>query len=509
MIYAILVAPTNKDAAKKMLMAFAPSGENAAFERLVEESFEEKTPAGTYAVRRDSFVGMLRESLQLEAADAWDWQRKAADFFAGSYHTFFSALGDAAFVSRMDKALPALNAAVLASAPRIAKALQEWGITMTEEELKTRQLLFSMAAWVNKKLHGLEQINRFGPYRTVKLMSDLVGEARERCRRAGRPYKENDADLTMEMGGPYKAGSRTESGENRPITDARLSAAADLALILSGKDEQILRELDPEGRRAAEQIRREAVVPGSIRIAGTVTAADLIAARQEIPVGAYIDEAKARLARLGVSEDQLAAFCGNREWAEKFWLWPIPEETKDAIRQDGELARLLHLVALEQGGVITSYTEAAQGCDVHLATVGDPELLDLIDNLPEFVGRARRANPDGLFVFCDGQVGARPRAAAVRNVVAEYKVKELLPSTAPLSMAASVWQERYRAVAGEMERERSWKQATPRRTWPGPQPATIHGDASPTKSRRRTCGRRRNARGSRFCFDSPGARRRS
>ena len=456
LIYAILVAPTNKDAAKKMLMAFAPPGENAAFERLVEESFEEKTPAGTYAVRRDSFVGMLRESLQLEAADAWDWQRKAADFFAGSYHTFFSALGDAAFVSRMDRALPALNAAVLASAPRIAKALQEWGITMTEEELKTRQLLFSMAAWVNKKLHGLEQINRFGPYRTVKLMSDLVGEARERCRRAGRPYKENDADLTMEMGGPYKAGSRTESGENRPITDARLSAAADLALILSGKDEQILRELDPEGRRAAEQIRKEAVVPGSIRIAGTVTAADLIAARQEIPVGEYIDEAKARLARLGVSEDQLAAFCGNRQWAEKFWLWPIPEETKHAIRQDGELARLLHLVALEQGGVITSYTEAAQGCDVHLATVGDPELLDLIDNLPEFVGRARRANPDGLFVLCDGQVGARPRAAAVRNVVAEYKVKELfaIDDTAVYGCLGLGRNdiERWR---GEMERERS------------------------------------------------------
>jgi len=425
LIYAVMVAPTNKEAAKKMLMAFAPAGENAAFEQLVEESFEEQAPTREYRVKRNSFVGMLRESLQLEAADACDWHHKAADFFGGNYHTFFSALGDAAFVSRMDKALPALNAAVLASAPRIAKALQEWGITMTEEELKTRQLLFSMAAWVNKKLHGLEQVNRFGPYRTVKLMTDLVAEARQRCRQAGRPCKENDADLTVQMGGPYKAGSRTEKGENRPITDARLSAAADLMLILSGKDEQILHELDPEGRRAAEQIRRQAVVPGCIRIAGTVTANDLIAARQEIPVGQFINQAKARLARLQISEDQLAAFCGNREWAEKFWLWPVPDEVRDAIRQDPELTRLLHLVALEQGEVITSYAEAVQGCDVHVATVGDPEFLDLIDNLPEFVGRARRANPDGLFVLCDGQVGARPRAAAVRNIVAEYKVKEL------------------------------------------------------------------------------------
>ncbi|NUQ61383.1 MAG: hypothetical protein HUU20_02775 [Pirellulales bacterium] len=424
LIYAVLVAPTNKQAAKKMLMAFAPPGENAVFEQLLDESFEAASPDG-YSVKRNSFLGMLRESLRLEAADACDWEKKAAEFFAGGYHAFFSALGDAAFVARMDEALPALNAAVLASAPRIAKALEEWGITMTEEELKTRQLLFSMAAWVNKKLHGLEQVNRFGPYRTVKLMADLVAEARQRCRRAGRPCKEDDADLTMQMGGPYKAGSRTEKGENRPITDARLSAAADLALILSGKDKQILHELDPEGRRAAEQIRRQAVLPGCVRIAGTVTAKDVLAARQEIPVGEFIHEAKARLARLGISEEQLAAYCANREWAERFWRWPIPEETKDAIRQDHELARLLHLVALEQGGVVTSYAEAVQGCDVHVVTVGDPELLDLIDNLPEFVGRARRGNPDGLFVLCDGQVGARPRAAAVRNVVAEYKVKEL------------------------------------------------------------------------------------
>jgi len=459
LIYAVLAAPTNKAAAKKMLMAFAPSGENAAFEQLVEESFAEQTSTGAYRVKRQSFLGMLRESLGLEAADASDWQRKAAALLGGGYHTFFGVMTDSAFVSRMDRALPALNAAVLAFAPRIAKALSDWGITMTEEELKTRQLLFSMVAWVNKKLHGLEQINRFGPYRMVKLMSDLVAEARQRCRKEGRPYKENDADLTMQMGGPYKAGSRTEQGENRPITDSRLSAAADLELILSGKDEHILHELDPEGRRAAEEIRREAVVPGCIRIAGTVTAKDILGARQEIPVGQFIHQAKARLARLGISEDQLAAFCGNREWAEKYWLWPIPAAAKDAIREDKELARLLHLVGLEQGGVITSYAEAAQGCDVHVVTVGDPEVLDLIDNLSEFIGRARRANPNGLFVLCDGQVGARPRAAAVRNIVAEYKVKELfaLDSTAVYGCLGLGRKdiERWR---DEMEQERSQAQ---------------------------------------------------
>ena len=165
-------------------------------------------------------------------------------------------------------------------------------------------------------------------------MTDLVGEARQRCRAAGRPCKENDADLTMQMGGPYKAGSRTEKGENRPITDARLSAAADLALILSGKDEQILRELDPRrpAGRGADSPGKP-WCPAASGSPGRSRPTDIIAARQEIPVGEFINQAKARLARLGISEEQLAAYCGNREWAERFWLWPIPDEAKDAIRQ--------------------------------------------------------------------------------------------------------------------------------------------------------------------------------
>ena len=73
LIYAVLVAPTNREAAKKNVDGLRPqSGENAALEQLIEESFGEPTRTGAYTVKRDSFIGMLRESLRLEATDASD-----------------------------------------------------------------------------------------------------------------------------------------------------------------------------------------------------------------------------------------------------------------------------------------------------------------------------------------------------------------------------------------------------------------------------------------------------
>ena len=121
-------SPTNADAAKKMLMAFAPPAKMLPW--LPGRGDFEERPPGTYAVRRDSWSECCGRASN-GGCRRMDWQRKAADFFAGSYHTFFRP-GDAALY-RVWQALPALNAAVLASASHAA--LQEWGITMTEEEL--------------------------------------------------------------------------------------------------------------------------------------------------------------------------------------------------------------------------------------------------------------------------------------------------------------------------------------------------------------------------------------
>lgn len=399
-------AAFRRENATNILMNFAPVGRAGEFRKMIEDSFEKGLAPGT-------FLGDLRTSLNIDAADMEQWREKANQFFEGRYEHYYSVLGTNTFLGRL---------------PVLAKAMETWGITMSEEEQETREVLFSLAQWANRKMQGLEQINRIGPYRRLEHVHELVEECIQRCERLGRPVK-SSRDLIYMVGGPYKAGSR-KGGEDKPITDARFSSALDKLLAISGMDEHLDEYFDPEARAIINRIRSRIVVPADVRIAGTVGASDIMNATPGIPVARYIDEVKEVLAQFGITDAK--AYC--TDYGAALWRWPMPAAVAqdanlkrrwEALQQNTQFTRKLHLLVTEERDVIKSYHQAVQGADIIDLAIGDPELLDLIDNLPEFVARMRLANPQGLLVFSDGQVGARPRAFAVRNVTAEYKAKEL------------------------------------------------------------------------------------
>ena len=111
---------------------------------------------------------------------------------------------------------------------------------MTEKEQETRELLLQVANWGNKKMQGMEMINRMGADRMIELVTELVDEAETRREAAGLPVKDRKKLKAM-IGGPYKRGERVkrrvkkrvrgevvekEVVEDRTITDARMSLAS-------------------------------------------------------------------------------------------------------------------------------------------------------------------------------------------------------------------------------------------------------------------------------------------
>ncbi len=223
----------------------------------------------------------------------------------------------------------------------------------------------------------------------------------------------------------YKEGE-LEDGRLTPVSDVRFSAGSrKLEIYAKTAAEHLLLDLDPEGRRIIGEMFERFVPPGDIRIVGRCTGSDIL---NHVPESG-LEEIKNRvddyLKDLGLDDDLIrtnaAVYGGNlKRWV---GLRDRPKRELEKVRRD--LDGRIHLLVTEKRGPFASYREAVQGVDFVDLGIPDPELLELIDNLPELLFLMKKARPSSALVLADGTSGGRRPAFAFRQPNARRKVKEL------------------------------------------------------------------------------------
>ncbi len=348
----------------------------------------------------------LREVLSWrpECASELDWEDRAAAHLQGRYPEYFRMLGGPACLARL---------------PQIGRTLERMGVITAGDE-HARDLEYRLTSWVNKKAQGLEEINRTGPFRKVKLISGLLADARRK-----NPRVAPDEDLVGVMTANYKEGE-LEDGRLTPVSDVRFSAGSrKLEIYANVAGEHLLLDLDPEGRRIVGEMFEGFVPPGDIRIVGRCTGSDIL---NHVP-GSGLEEIKNRvedyLKDLGLDDNLIrtnaAVYGGNlKSWV---GLRDRPKRERDKIRRD--LCGKIHLLVTDKRGPYASYREAVQGVDFVDLGIPDPELLELVDNLPELLYLMKKARPASALVLADGTSGARRPTFAFRQPNARRKLKEL------------------------------------------------------------------------------------
>jgi len=303
--------------------------------------------------------------------------------------------------------------------PRLATTLASKGIIAGEDE-EDVTTGYKFASWVNKKAHGLEEINRSGTFRKVHLIRRLIKEARKR-----NPEVAPDNKLIGIMSAPYKEGGRKD-GREVPVSDVRFSAGArKLEIYAETAEEHLLKHIDPEGRRLIKDMFSDFQPPADIRIVGTCTAADLLNHVPRSGLEQIADTINERLLEIGLSQDIIDANCqiygGDME------KWVDIKEMPDSHRQAliDEFGGHIHLLALARRGVFKTYAEAVQGVDFIDLGIPDPELLDLVDDMPKFLHLVHSGRSNSALVFADSTSGARRRTFSYRYSSSKRKVKEL------------------------------------------------------------------------------------
>ena len=183
-------------------------------------------------------------------------------------------------------------------------------------------------------------------------MSDLVARGAMPASRLavqGKRCRSDHGDgRTYKAGAGRKAGKSADHGCPPP-------AAADLALILSGKDEQILRELDPKAGGPPSRLARRPSCRARSGLPARSRPRTLLRPVKRYPSVSTSTRRKPGCAARG-SEDQLALLrtAVGRE------VLAVADTRGDKTRHPArrELGATASPVAREQGGVITSYTEA-------------------------------------------------------------------------------------------------------------------------------------------------------
>ena len=399
-----------------------------------ETSEEILTSAGFPREIQPQVVADLRRvlGLQPDCRDLLEWEAKARQILEEKYA---SILPQPFYSGRL---------------PQLAQKLQQLGVIAERE----RQIDFRFVNWVNKKAQGLEEINRTGPFRKVHLIRQLIRQARER-----NPLIAPDNKLIGVMAAPYKEGQRKD-GREIPITDVRFSAGARKLEIYAGTAERnLLKDIDPEGREIIREMFRDFQSPADIRIVGTCTGSDIL---NYIP-GSGLEELKERvlqrLREAGLEEDIIDANCvvygGDLEnWS---GIKELPEKERKALIE--EIGNHIHLLVLDRRGVYRSYEEAVQGVDFVDLGIPDPELLDLIDDLPKFIWLMRRGRPNSALVFADGTSGGRRRSFSMRYANSKRKVKELFAlDDRAVYGALGLGRETIEAWRREMQQERQQAQ---------------------------------------------------
>ena len=301
----------------------------------------------------------------------------------------------------------------------ILAALENKG-TIVESEEEDVMTGYRFASWVNRKAHGLEEINRSGPFRKVHLIHRLVKEARKR-----NPGVAPDNKLIGVMSAPYKEGGRKD-GREVPMSDVRFSAGARKLEIYAGTAlEHLLKHIDPEGRELIEDMFRSFQPPADVRIVGTCTASDLFNHVPGAGLEEIADTVSGRLLEIGLSQDIIDANC--QIYGGDLEKWVDVKEMPDSRRQAliDEIGAHIHLLALARRGLFRTYEVAIQGVDFIDLGIPDPELLDLVDDLPRLLYLMRRGRPNSALVFADGTSGARRRTFSFRYSSSKRKAKEL------------------------------------------------------------------------------------
>ena len=317
--------------------------------------------------------------------------------------------------SILDAKYPAINVQF----PRLATTLESKGVIAGEDE-EDVVTGYQLAGWINKKAHGLEEINRSGPFRKVYLIHRLIKEARKRNQDIAPDNK-----LIGVMGAPYKEGGRKD-GREVPVSDVRFSAGARKLEIYAGTAQQhLLKHIDPEGRELIGDMFHDFQPPADIRIVGMCTASDLL---NHVPRSGLEEIAEAtnqRLLETGLSQDIIDANC--QIYGGDVEKWVDVKEMPDSQRQAliDEIGGHVHLMTLTRRGVFSTYEEAVQGVDFIDLGIPDPELLDMVDDLPRFLYFMRRGRPNSALVFADGTSGARRRTFSYRYSSSKRKAKEL------------------------------------------------------------------------------------
>ena len=279
---------------------------------------------------------------------------------------------------------------------------------------------FRFTYWVNKKAQGLEEINRTGPFRKVHLICQLIEEARAKRENISPAEK-----LIGVMSASYKEGEEKDSQEI-PISDVRFSAGArKLEIYAKVAENHILLDIDPEGRQIIKEMFKGFVPPADIRIIGSCTGSDIL---NHIP-NSGLEEAKEevleRLKEAGIDETLIETNCLVYGGDLESWVGIREKSTSGKEKLIEESKGRIHLLVIDKRGPFRRYEEAVQGVDFIDLGIPDPELLDLIENLPKLIYLMKRGRANSALVFADGTSGARRPAFAFRHPSAKRKVKEL------------------------------------------------------------------------------------
>ncbi len=383
LLYAIIIAAVDKETSGKILSSF---GIPEKLQSVVIEDMRK--------------ILSWRMDYQLEI----DWEGKALSYLYSRYPEYFKISGSPSYLSRL---------------PQIALTLEKMGIVIPEgEEERTNE--FQLTYWVNKKAQGLEEINRIGPFRKVKLIYDLVKKAREK-----NPFVVGDEDLIGVMDVSYKE-SEIEEGRLIPVSDVRFSAGCRKLEIYSlVAEKHILLDIDPEGRKIIKEMFKNFVPPADIRIVGKCTGSDIL---NHVP-NSGLEEIKNKvyeyLYKIGFDENLIKTNCIIYGGDIKKWVGIRERSYEEINKIYNDLKGKIHLLVIDKRGPFSSYRFAVRGVDFVDLGIPDPELLQLIDNLPEFLYLIKKDRPFSALVFADGTSGARRPSFAYNNPNCRRKVKEL------------------------------------------------------------------------------------
>ena len=381
LLYAIIIACVDKEVSSQIISSFG-----------IPEKLQK-------VVLND-----LREVLSWKAETEFeiDWEAKAFDYLIKKYPKYFEILGKPICLSRL---------------PQIAKTLKKMGIIDVEEN---REIDFKFTYWVNKKAQGLEEINRVGPFRKVKLIYDLLNEARRKNTKIV-----SDSELIGVMTANYKEGE-LKDGKLIPVSDVRFSAGSRKLEIYSKVFyNHILLDIDPEGREIIKEMFKNFVSPADIRIVGRCTGSDILNHVPESGLEKIKNEVEDYLINIGIDESLIKTNCLVYGGDLKNWIGirDLPEKDKEKIIND--LNGKIHLLVVDKRGPFLHYEEAIQGIDFIDLGIPDPELLTLIDNLPKMIYLMKKDRPYSALVFADGSSGARKPVFGFHSSSCRRKVKEL------------------------------------------------------------------------------------